>query len=235
MTTLTNLTTNTTTSVDAPHHAAMTVYDFPVGPYPTRVRIAIAEKKLQSQVRFKMVDLYKGEHKTPEFIEQKNYSGTLPVLELNDGTLIAECTAITQYLDTLDGSPSLTGNTPLEQGMIHMMSKRAEIELLDAISVYFHHGTPGLGPSVELYQNPEWGFRQRDKALRGMHYFDKVLQQQPFIAGKQFSMADITVIGGLVFAAIVKLDVPPECQALLAWFERMKKRDSVASQPAFAS
>ncbi|OWW18270.1 glutathione S-transferase [Noviherbaspirillum denitrificans] len=221
---------STTTNVNT-----MTVYDFPVGPYPTRVRIAIAEKKLQMKIRFELVDLYKGEHKKPEFSEQKNYSGTLPVLELANGTLISECTAITQYLDTLDGAPSLTGSTPLEQGIIHMMSKRAEIELLDAISVYFHHGTPGLGPLVELYQNPEWGFRQRDKALRGMHYFDKVLQQQPFIAGDKFSMADITVIGGLVFAAIVNLEIPAECRALLSWYERMKSRESVATQPAFSS
>lgn len=221
-------------SIEASNLQSMTIYDFPVGPYPTRVRIAIAEKNLQDKVRFEMVDLYKGEHKRSDFIEQKNYSGTLPVLELADGTLIAECTAITQYLDTLDGSPSLTGTTPLEQGTIHMMSKRAEIEMLDAISTYFHHGTPGLGPSVELYQNPEWGFRQRDKAVRGMLYFDKLLQRQSFIAGEKFSMADITVIGGLVFAAIVKLDVPQECEALLAWFERMKTRESVKSQPAFS-
>lgn len=212
----------------------MTIYDFPVGPYPTRVRIAIAEKQLRQSVRFEMVDLYKGEHKQPAFIEHKNYSGTLPVLELADGTLIAECTAITQYLDTLDGSPILTGTTPREQGIIHMMSKRAEIELLDAIGVYFHHGTPGLGPLVELYQNEEWGLRQRDKALRGMHYFDKVLQRQPYIAGEKFSMTDITVFGGLVFAAIVKLEIPRECRALLSWYERMKMRESVASQPAFA-
>lgn len=223
------------TSRTASNDTSMTVYDFPVGPYPTRVRIAIAEKNMQSKIRYELVDLYKGEHKKAEFIEQKNYSGTLPVLELADGTLIAECTAITQYLDTLDGYPVLTGITPLEQGVIHMMTKRAEIELLDAISVYFHHGTPGLGPLVEVYQNPDWGFRQRDKAIRGMHYFDKVLQQQPYIAGEKFSMADIAVIGGLVFAAIVNLDIPLECKALLSWYERMKKRDSVAQQPAFAN
>jgi len=225
--------TSIVTHIDRNSPFPMTVYDFPAGPYPTRVRIAIAEKGLQTNVQFKMVDLYKGEHKKQEFIEQKNYSGTLPVLELADGTLIAECTAITQYLDTLDGSPSLTGSTPLEQGLIHMMSKRVEIELLDAISVYFHHGTPGLGPSVEVYQNPEWGFRQRDKALRGMHYIDKVLQRQTHVAGEHFSMADITLIGALVFAAIVKLEIPAECRALFSWYERMKERDSVASQPAF--
>ncbi|WP_027798103.1 glutathione S-transferase [Paraburkholderia dilworthii] len=212
----------------------MTIYDFPKGPYPTRVRIALAEKNLQSRVEFVMVDLYRGEHKRPEFISRKNYSGTLPVLELHDGTCIAECTAITEYLDTLGGAPTLTGKTPLDKGVIHMMSKRAELELLDAISVYFHHATPGLGPEVELYQNPEWGFRQRDKALRGMQYFNDVLKEQPFVAGDAFSMADITVIGGLVFASIVKLPVPAECEALLAWYARMRERPSVKNQPTFA-
>ncbi len=101
---------------------------------------------MQSRVRFISIDIRKGEHKTPAFLT-KNYSGTLPVLEIGDGTLIAECTAITQYLDALDGDPILTGATPLEQGMIHMMSKRAEIELLDAVSVYFHHATLGPPPA----------------------------------------------------------------------------------------
>ncbi|CAM3735224.1 glutathione S-transferase [Bordetella tumulicola] len=227
--------TTTTTNFDEVRPSLMTIYDFPQGPYPTRVRIALSEKNLQSRVQFVMVDLYKGEHKKPEFIASKNYSGTLPVLELDDGTCIAECTAITEYLDALDGLPTLTGTTPLEKGVIHMMSKRAELELLDAISVYFHHGTPGLGPAVELYQNPEWGFRQRDKALRGMHYFDGVLKNQPYIAGRAFSMADITVIGGLVFASIVKLPIPAELKALLNWYARMQERPSIKNQPAFSA
>lgn len=223
-----------TTSASGAQLPMMTIYDFPQGPYPTRVRIALAEKGLTSRVRFVMVDLYRGEHKKPEFIANKNYSGTLPVLELDNGVCIAECTAITEYLDGLDGVPTLTGRTPLEKGVIHMMSKRAELELLDAISVYFHHATPGLGPKVELYQNPEWGFRRRDKAIRGMHYFNGVLKNQPYVAGDKFSMADITVIGGLVFASIVKLPVPRECTALLTWFDRMlRERPSVREQPAF--
>lgn len=204
----------------------MKIYDWHTGPYPARVRIAIAEKKLNSKVNFVSVDLWKGEHKRPGFLA-KNYSGTLPLLELEDGTFIAECTAITEYLDTIDGTRTLTGNSPRERGLIHMMSKRAEIEVLDAISVYFHHATPGLGPDVELYQNEEWGLRQRDKALRGMHYFDGVLRRQQFVAGETFSMADITLYGGLVFAKIVDLAVPPECDALLSWQVGMEQRPSV--------
>ena len=220
--------------VDGEAGFPLKIYDFPRGPYPTRVRIALAEKNLQSRVEFVMVDLRKGEHKDPRFISDKNYSGTVPVLELADGTCIAECTAITEYLDALVGGAVLTGSTAFERGMIHMMSKRAELELLDAISVYFHHGTPGLGPLVEQYQNREWGLRQRDKALRGMHYFDDVLRKRAYVAGDAFSMADITVIAGLIFADIVDLAVPAECTALLAWYERMKMRPSVKSQPAFA-
>ncbi|WP_314409410.1 glutathione S-transferase [Pseudomonas kuykendallii] len=204
----------------------MKIHDWFNGPYPARVRIALAEKGLLSRVEFVPVNLWKGEHKAAEFLAI-NYSGTLPVLELSDGTYLAECTAITQYLDALDGHPLLTGDTPLQKGLIHMMTKRAEIEFLDAVSVYFHHATPGLGPQVELYQNPEWGGRMRDKAIRGMHYFDGVLRERPFVAGNAFSMADIAVLGGMIFAALVKLPVPDECTALREWHARMQERPSV--------
>jgi glutathione S-transferase len=218
-----------TAAFDIATLAPMNIYDWPTGPYPARVRIALAEKNLQTKVTFESVDLWKGEHKRPAFLA-KNFSGTLPVLALADGTLLAECTAITQYLDALDGNPTLTGHTPLEMGVIHMLSKRAELELLDAVSVYFHHATPGLGPQVELYQNAEWGLRQRDKALRGMHYFDDLLRTRPFVAGERFTMADITVIGGLIFAGLVELEIPAECDALKAWYARMQERPSVKNR-----
>lgn len=203
----------------------MRIYDWYDGPYPARVRIALAEKGLISDTEFVPVNLWTGEHKKNEFLAI-NYSGTLPVLELDDGTLIAECTAITQYLDVLSAPRTLTGTTPAEQGIIHMMTKRAEIEFLDAVSVYFHHATPGLGPEVELYQNPEWGNRMRDKAVQGMHYFNRILQTQSFVAGETFSMADIAVIGGMIFSALVNLPVPSECGALREWYERMQARSS---------
>lgn len=204
----------------------MKIYDWFDGPYPARVRIALAEKGLLAKVDFVPVNLWTGEHKEPNFLAI-NYSGTLPVLELTDGTLIAECTAITQYLDAVDGNPTLTGETPLEKGIIHMMTKRAEIELLDAVSVYFHHATPGLGPKVELYQNAEWGTKMGEKAIRGMRYFDQLLKSRPFVAGDKFSMADITVLGGMIFASLVKLPVPEECVALKAWHAKMQERSSV--------
>ncbi|MEG8234808.1 glutathione S-transferase [Pseudomonas orientalis] len=214
------------THSDSVQDPALKIYDWYNGPYPARVRIALAEKGLLAHTEFVSINLWEGKHKQPAFLAL-NYSGTLPVLALQDGTLIAECTAITQYLDVLDANPLLTGKTPKEQGLIHMMTRRAEIELMDAVSVYFHHATPGLGPEVELYQNAEWGERMGDKALRGMRHFDAILKTRPFVAGEAFSMADIALLGGLIFASLVKLPVPAECEALHAWHARMNERASV--------
>ena len=91
----------------------MKIYDWPTGPYPARVRIALTEKNLQSHVQFVKVDLLKGENKTSEFLA-KNYSGTLPVLELDEGTFIAESTAITEYLDALEDTPTPVSYTHLD-------------------------------------------------------------------------------------------------------------------------
>jgi glutathione S-transferase len=207
------------------------IFDRPGFPNPARIRIVLAEKGLEPQVEFVPVDLIAAEHKQPAFLE-KNPSGVLPVLELDDGTYIAECTAITEYLDNLDGDPKLTGRTPKEKAVIHMMQKRAEAELLDAVGNYFHFATPGLWEDLRAFKSPEWGgrqewgMRQRDRALGGMNYFDTVLRRQPFVAGDAFSMADITVFAGLMFADAAGLAVPEDCSALRAW------RDKVAELPS---
>jgi glutathione S-transferase len=114
-----------------------------------------------------------------------------------------------------------------------MMQKRAESELIDAVGNYFHHATPGLGPALQAYKSPdwegrrEWGERSRDKAVAGMRYFDKVLAAQPYVAGEFFSMADITVWAGLVFAGFANIPVPEDCTALLNWRQTVDERSSV--------
>lgn len=206
----------------------MTIYDFKGFPNPARIRIAVAEKGLTDRVRFVTVDVPAGEHKQPEFLA-KNPFGAVPVLELEDGTTIAECTAITEYLDNLDSKPVLTGKDVKERAVIHMMQRRAEASLLDAVATYFHHATPGLGPHIETYQNREWGEKNRERALTGMRYLDGVLGRQPYLAGEHFSMADITAFAGLAFADFAKIDVPDELANLKGWRTRIAERRSVAS------
>ncbi|MCY7281712.1 MAG: glutathione S-transferase N-terminal domain-containing protein [Sphingomonas bacterium] len=86
----------------------MKIYDYKGFPNPARVRIALAEKNMTDRVEFVLIDVPGGAHKGPDFLA-KNPSGTVPVLELDDGTAISECTAITEYIDNLDGQPTLTG------------------------------------------------------------------------------------------------------------------------------
>jgi glutathione S-transferase len=210
----------------------MKIFDIPGFPNPLRIRIVLAEKGLDSQIEFIKIDLPAAEHKQPAFLAI-NPLGTVPVLQLDDGTNISECTAITEYLDNLDGNPILTGKTPKEKAIIHMMQKRAESELADPVGFYFHHATPGLGAALQPYKSPEWegridwGNRQRDKAVAGMHYFDQVLRSQPYIAGEHFSMADITVLAGLIFAGFASIGIPDQCSALLAWQTNVQQRPSV--------
>jgi glutathione S-transferase len=150
------------------------------------------------------------------------------VLELEDGTTIAECTAITEYLDNLDGNPILTGKGAKERALVHMMQRRAEAGLLDAVATYFHHATPGLGPHIETYQNREWGENSRERARAGMRYLDGVLTRQPYLAGERFSMADITAFAGLVFADVAKISIPAGLESLQAWRSRIAERPSIA-------
>jgi glutathione S-transferase len=130
----------------------MKIYEFDGFPNPARVRMALAEKGLTDKAEFISVNVPEGEHRTAEFLA-KNPSGAVPVLELEDGLTISECTAITEYIDHIDGDPKLTGATPRTRGQIHMIQRRAEAKLLDAVADYFHHATPGLGPNIETHQN----------------------------------------------------------------------------------
>ncbi|MEM9277043.1 MAG: glutathione S-transferase [Pseudomonadota bacterium] len=205
----------------------MKVYDVENFPNPVRVRIALAEKNATDKVEFINVDVMGGEHRQPEFLD-KNPNAGVPVMELEDGTCIAECTAITEFIDHSFDGPSLTGETQKERAVIHMMQRRAEANLIDAVSTYFHHATPGLGPDLETYQNAEWGEKQKEKAVAGMKYFDGVLAKQPYLAGQNYSMADITAFAGLAFADFAQVEIPAECTNLVAWREKIASRPAVA-------
>jgi glutathione S-transferase len=203
----------------------MKVYEHKGLPNPLRVRVALAEKGLTEQVEFIPIDIFKGEHRQPEFVA-RNPAAAVPLLELEDGTYIAECTAITEYLDHLVGEPTLTGTDAKARAQIHMCQRQVEANLLDAISAYFHHATPGLGPELEQYQNPSWGEKQKERALAMLERLDQTLSTQPYIAGEQFSVADITAAAGLVFGSYCQISIPATATHLQAWHDRVRQRPS---------
>ncbi|MEM7522405.1 MAG: glutathione S-transferase family protein [Pseudomonadota bacterium] len=204
----------------------MKIYDTPGFPNPLRVRVALAEKGLTDRVEFVPVDVPGGEHQTPAF-RAKNPSGAVPVLELASGACLSECTAITEYLDHLDGAPTLTGRTAAQRGEIAMRQRKAEADVLDAVGAYFHHATPGLGPDIEGEQIPAFGEAQKRRAEAAFKRFDDLLATRDYVAG-DFSVADITLAAGLVFADFAKIEIPSRLKNLIAW------RARVTSRPSFA-
>jgi glutathione S-transferase len=204
----------------------MKVYEYKAFPNPWRVRMALAEKGLTDRVEFVQVDVPNGAHKQPEFLA-KNPAGAVPLLELDDGTCIAECTAITEYFDHLTGEPTLTGISPQERAVIHMMQRRVEANLLDAIANYFHHATSGLG--FEAYQIPAWGEKQKEQALATIESLNQLLAHQPYIAGDRFSVADITAAAGLAFGGFCGIVIPETATHLKAWHEQMMQRPSFSA------
>src|SRR5512139_2750404 len=163
----------------------MKIYDRQGTPNAARIRIVLAEKGLEDQVEFVTVDLVAAEQKQPWFLRM-NPTGKTPVLELDDGLAISESTAITEYLDNLDGRPMLTGRTPREKALIHMMQRRVEMMLIEPVDDYFHYGTPGLGAALRPWRMPdwsgakEWGERRGAQAVAALPYFEEVLADWPF-------------------------------------------------------
>jgi len=201
------------------------IYDVEGFPNPARVRIALAEKGATDKVEFIPVDVMGAEHRSAEFTA-KNPDATVPYAELECGTCISQCTAITEYIDgTFDG-PSLIGDTPTQRAKTQMMNLRAEAGLVDAVGAYFHHATPGLGPDLETYQNADWGMKKKETAQATMRYLDRVLADSAYLAGDEFSMADITAFAGLAFADFAEVAIPDGLDNLYEWRRRVASRSS---------
>jgi len=204
----------------------MRIYDYKAFPNPARVRLALAEKGIQDDVEFINIDVPAGEHRKPEFLAI-NPSAMVPVLELDDGTILTECAAITDYLDHVSGEPTLTGLDAKERGVIHMIQRKVEDGLLDAVGNYFHMATAGLGPDIEQYENKNYGERRRDIAVKTMAWIDAKLGESDYLAGDRLTVADITAFAGFGFADFAGIETPVEFANIAAWKARMGARASM--------
>lgn len=191
-------------------------------PNPRRVRIFIAEKGIDlPETR---INLRKGEHKAQQH-RQRNSLGQVPVLELDDATTISESISICRYLEALHPEPPLFGRTALEQALTDMWIRRIEFVLMTPVGMFWrhaHHLTAAL-----LTQYKDFGESNRDAVARAMHWLDRELSDgRPFIAGKDFSMADIVALTTIDFAKFTGLDQPSDAPHLAAWYARVSERPS---------
>ncbi len=137
----------------------------------TRFASASPWQRRAQRIRLNSSPSMGSEHRSDAF-KAKNPDATVPLLELDDGTCIAQRNAITEYIDSVFDGPSLMGATPKERARIAMMSLRAENGLMSPVGTYFHHVTPGLGPDLETWQCAEWGNRQKEVARATIAYLE---------------------------------------------------------------
>ena len=199
---------------------AMKLYHSIHAPNARRVRIFLAEKHFE--VPFVNIDLGKLDHRQAAF-RAVNLFETVPVLELDDGTRIAESIAICRYLEELWPAPNLFGATPLERAEVEMWQRRAEFFLLMPIAQVFRHSHPAM-VDLESPQVPDWAVSNRMKALTHFARFDAALEGRPFLAGERFTVADITGLVALDFSKPARLAIPEELKNLRRWWANLAAR-----------
>jgi glutathione S-transferase len=199
----------------------MKIYNSSVAPNPRRVRIFLAEKGIE--VPYQEVDLAKAENRRPEF-RKINPLATVPVLELDDGTHIAESVAICRYFEEVYPEPALLGVGAKQCAMVEMWQRRMEFVLLGPIADAFrlqHEFFKG-----RIRQCPEYAAIRKEDALERLQWLDSELADRRFIAGEQFTIADITAMVAIDFGRLSNIRILPEQNNLARWHQEVSVRPS---------
>jgi glutathione S-transferase len=199
----------------------MILHDLAAGMHPRRVRIFLAEKGISIERR--EVDAAGGANATQDFL-RLNPLGKLPVLELDDGTSIAESLAICRYLEALNPDPPLMGRTPREVADIEMWALRSDHELSQMIALAFVHSSDFYRGRIE--QIPEVASWARGRALETMNWLNHELSARRHIAGEDYTIADIVAQCAFVLGKAVGLRIPPDMTHLSRWFAEVTARST---------
>lgn len=198
-----------------------------VGPNPHMVRMFMAEKGFD--VPKVEVDLRGGENRREPYLKV-NPAGQCPALELDDGSVLAEITAICEYVDEIKkDTPSLIGDTPEERANTRMWVRRIDLNILEPALNGFR-----FAEGLKFFQDrvhciPEAADGLKETARKNLVWLDGLMGEKPFIAGDKLTMADIQLFPFLEFAAKVGQPLDPANKNLTAWMGRMKARPSAAA------
>jgi glutathione S-transferase len=199
----------------------MKLYDFVGAPNPKRVRVYLAEKGLS--VPNQQVNILSGENRTPEFLA-KNPMGGLPVLELDDGTYLAESLAIMEYLEDLNPTPPMIGATPAERARVRSLERIAELSILSRVAQVFQNSHPFF--AGRLKQSPDTAENGRNMLKGALRILDRMVGKGPFVAGARPTIADCTLFAAFNFAEFAGVPIDPECGNLQKWYAGFKERPS---------
>lgn len=191
-------------------------------PNPRRVRMFLAEKGIT--VAYEELDLMKGDLKTPEFTRLNQFQ-RVPVLLLDDGTAIAETMAICRYFEEVQPEPALLGRGAKGRALVEMWNRRMELGLFFHVAQAFRHTHPAMA-HLEVPQVKDWGEANKAKAFEVLAILDAQLGDSRFIAGDEFSAADITAVVAVDFMRPARIQRPAELQNLARWYGEVSARPS---------
>lgn len=182
----------------------MKLYDSKLAPNPRRVRIFMAEKGIScDEVQ---IDIVKGENLTTEFLAI-NPRGVLPTLVLDDGTVLDESVAICRYFEEIQPEPPMMGTDPISKAQVEARQRHMELDGLTGAAEVFRNSFPGFadrGLPGNIGTTPAIpALVERGKARLANFYanLNDYLKTNEFVAGENFSIADITALCAVDFGA----------------------------------
>ncbi len=190
-----------------------------IGPNPRLVRLFAVAKGLS--LTLVEIDIMAGENRQPAYLVI-NPTGTMPVLELGDGTRIAETTAICEYLEEHCPQPVLIGSDARERAQARMWWRRVDQMIVQPMTAGFR-GAEGL----EMFKNrvacyPEVSERYKQEAAHGWRWLEAQLGEAVFICGQRLTVVDLLLLCFADFGDLVGQPIPQDCQRLHAWVLRMR-------------
>jgi glutathione S-transferase len=210
----------------------MKLYDFSLAPNPRRVRMFLAEKGID--VPMVQVNTREAEQFS-DWFQKVNPGGTVPVLELDDGTIITESVAICRYFEETQPEPPLMGRDPKDKALVEMWSRKVEIEgyaaageaVRNALPMFEDRAIAGMPGGVP--QIPALVERGRASFQRFLEMLDRRLAESSFIAGDAFTIADITAFMTIEFAKRGEMEVPEACANVIRWRDEVQARPSASA------
>lgn len=203
----------------------MKLYDGGRAPNPRRVRIFLAEKGIK--IPTEQIDLGKLQQRSDAYTAI-NPMQRVPALVLDDGTVVAESIAICRYFETLQPDPPLFGRGALDSALIEMWNRRAELHLLFPVASVFQHLHPAMKEMVNP-QVPAWAEANKPRVFEFLHFLDGELKSRPYVAGREYTVADITALVAVDFMRVSKMTVPESLGYVRRWHAAASARPSAAA------
>ncbi len=201
----------------------MKLYMVPLAPNPTKVMLYIAERAEAGSdmgIEQVVVNTLKGRHREPEHLA-RNPFGTLPVLELADGSYLLKSLAIVEYLEDKFPKGALLPPDPEARAKARDVERIVELRVAQLMGAYVHAKKSPLGKSPD----PARAARIEADLQAPLDYLEGLLADgRPLLLGEAVSIADCTLQAALQFLRFIEGDLFGDRPLLRAWDTRYRAR-----------